>query len=276
MSNIDNLNIKPIFSSINSLESIDLSSNISVNNKVNMPFSFLNTDELEAIELALNGSIGFIDCNNSFDKKINLIKNIKQFINFTIKNPLTIRNTVNIDSVKNLILKDGIDCVLVANVNNQLLGIITKRDLEFAKLSKFKKTVSEIMTPFDKMVHTKNQNIKLDEVLEIISSNKVKKIPIIDNDNCIQGLITFKNIEILDKLNEYSSINSKNQLKCGALIDLDNDISFDKLDLLIKTGVDVIMIKHFHVFSKIFINKLKNIFSNFQNYLSYMNHEEKL
>ena len=273
MKNINNININSKFSEIESIDKINLNTDIANNLTVNLPLIGINYNSKNnynnIIDYALEGGLCFIHHKCSIDEQIFNITKVKNYLNYIITDPYTITQNVSIKNIKNIMNEKNIGSLLVSNTNNQLLGIITKRDISCLHLldDYDKLKIIDIMTPFEQIIYTNNLNITLDQAIRLIISNKIKYLPVIDENKIIKGLITRKNIIYNKNIRKNSLIDENFKLKCGATIDL-FDVDFnERLDKLINAEVNIILIDFFHAYSKIYIEKLKFINNKYRNKL---------
>ena len=158
---IENINIVPKFTEIDRISDINLLTKISKNINIHMPIIFLDYSKAnnfqEIINYSINGTFYFIHHKCEIDEQINIVKKVKSYLNYIIFEPFTIRPNVNVKNIKNTMDEKNIGCLLVSNTNNQLLGIITRRDVNYSfflnNCNELK--ISDIMTPFEKIVSTK-------------------------------------------------------------------------------------------------------------------------
>lgn len=143
--------------------------------------------------------------------------------------------------------------VPIVESDKNLIGIITNRDIRFEE--NFDRPISEVMT--SKNLVTAKEGISMEDALDILKSHKIEKLPLVDDENKLKGLITIKDIE---KSIEYpnSAKDSNGRLLVGAAIGVTADV-FDRLDALIKAKVDVVVIDTAHGHSQGVLNKVKEI-----------------
>ena len=256
----DDVLLIPKKSTISTRKSIDTKTYFSKNIKLNIPIVSANMDAVTeaplAITMASLGGIGIIHRFMSVEEQVDQVQQVKRSEGIMIEQPITIKPEGSIFQVKELMSNHKIGGILVVNNNYKLLGIVTKRDLFFEYDDN--KSVKEVMTSDDLI--TAPEGISLDEAKKIFMKNKIEKLPIINSNNVLVGLITSKDIYKRERI-PISLKDSKGHLMVGAAIGVrDEDIL--RAELLVKAGVDAIVIDIAHGHSDLtlkMINKIKNV-----------------
>lgn len=222
--------------------------NLTRNIKLNIPLVSAAMDTVTeadlAIAMALEGGIGFIHKNMGLEAQVDHVRKVKRSQSGMILDPisLNIESTVG-DAVK--IMKEfKIGGIPIVDSERKLLGIITNRDLRFHK--QMATPVSEIMSK--NHLITAEPGIELSEAEEILQEHKIEKLPIIDKRGILTGLITYKDI-LKKKDKPYACKDEFGRLRTGAAVGVTPDI-LDRVDVLKKTGVDIICIDTAHGHSK--------------------------
>ena len=242
---------------------VDLSVKLSDSLKLNLPLisSPMDTvtEEETAIALALLGGIGIIHYNNTIEEQVKIVKKVKKYIKGILFNPITLTPDDTVEDVLKIKSKHGFSGIPIVQ-NKKLIGIITSRDIDFIDNKNIK--ISEIMTPIDKLttyVIDNQESIKdeKDKIFNKLKNSKLKKLPIIDKENNLVGLVTRTDLK---KLENYPNANKDKlgRLIVGAAIST-HDSDKERLDKLIKAGVDVIVIDAAQGYSKWQINLIKYI-----------------
>ncbi len=206
-----------------------------------------------AIAMALEGGLGFIHKNMSIERQAIQVRKVKRSQNGLILDPITL----NIDSTAGDAIKImreyKIGGIPVVDEEGRLLGIITNRDLRFQK--DMSVAVQEIMTKENLI--TAIDEVSLDEAEEILKIHKIEKLPIVNDDGKLTGLITYKDIlKNIDRPNACKD--SFGRLRVGAAVGVTKDI-LERISALVETGVDVISIDTAHGHSKGVIESLKSV-----------------
>ncbi|MCX7820301.1 MAG: IMP dehydrogenase [Brevinematales bacterium] len=215
------------------------------------------TDANLAIAIAQQGGIGIIHKNFSIDRQAEEVKKVKRYENIVINNPITLQMNKKVKDAKNLMKEYGISGIPIVNENNELVGILTRRDLDFIDLEKDGNIpVKNVMTPRKDLI-TYEGEIDLKKAAEIMRENRVEKLPLVDKNNRITGLITLKDIT---KIIEYpfATKDKKGRLRVGAAVGT-GDIEFERVEKLIENEVDVIVVDTAHGHSKKVIEMVKKI-----------------
>tara|TARA_A100001388_G_C28723225_1_gene477554 strand:- start:6 stop:1298 length:1293 start_codon:yes stop_codon:yes gene_type:complete len=212
-----------------------------------------------AISLASAGGIGIIHKNMSIKAHADQIRFVKKHESGVIKEPLTASPEMTVDEIYGITNKYNISGVPVVE-NNQLVGIITSRDLRFVENLNMK--ISQIMTPKDKLITVREDYTK-EEVVSLLRENRIEKILITNKKFELKGMITFKDIQ---KTSTYpdASKDANGSLLVGGAIGT-TDESIERAEALVSQGVDVLVIDTAHGHSKHVLSMLKYIKKNFAN-----------
>jgi len=211
------------------------------------------TESAMAITLAREGGIGVVHRFIPPERQAEEVAKVKRADNVIIEKPITIAPDRTIGEAKELMKTLGISGVLVVDPENRLLGILTRRDVLFENDSTL---VRRCMTPRERMVVAES-NISLEEAKNIFKQYKVEKIPIVDRENRVRGLITC--IDLL-KREAYpdASRDSKGRLLVAAAIGV-KEREIDRAKLLIEAGADAIVIDVAHGHTSMCIETIKKL-----------------
>lgn len=213
------------------------------------------TESRLAIALALKGGIGIIHKNMSIENQSGEIRRVKRSQSGMIKDPITMDKESTVKDALQVMKKNQIGGIPIVNSSNELIGIVTNRDLRFQKEND--KELSSIMT--EKVVTAKS-GISLDDAEKILKKHKIEKLPIVDGKKFV-GLITYKDI-LKNKSMPDACKDHLGRLRVGAAIGVSDDWE-KRLNKLVEANVDVISIDTAHAHSKSVIDLLKIIKSNF-------------
>ncbi|HDM70165.1 MAG: IMP dehydrogenase [Thermotoga sp.] len=259
----DDVLLLPKFSDVLPSE-VDLSSKLTPDLKLNLPFLSSAMDTVTESELAKamarEGGIGIIHRNMPIEEQARQVSLVKRAENGVIEDPLTVTIDENVGCVKRLMKEYKIGGFPVVNEDGRLLGLITNRDVRFEKDEH--RPVKDLMTPVDKLV-TARPGITLDEARKILHERKVEKLPLVDENGILKGLITIKDIMSVME-NPNASRDHKGRLLVGAAVGTGED-TFERVESLLKAGADVIVIDTAHGHSKRVIETVKAIRINFPN-----------
>ncbi|MDH6251260.1 IMP dehydrogenase [Chryseobacterium sp. H1D6B] len=206
-----------------------------------------------AIALARVGGLGFIHKNMTIAEQAAQVNRVKRSENGMISDPVTLSKDHTLAEAKDMMAKYKISGLPVVDPNNVLIGIITNRDVKYQE--KLDMKVEEIMTKENLITSDKDTN--LEKAKEILLKSRVEKLPIVDKDNKLVGLITIKDI---DNQLEYPNSNKdqKGRLIVGAGVGVGED-TMDRIAALVKAGVDIVAIDSAHGHSIGVLDKISEI-----------------
>ena len=264
----DDVLIKPKYSVIKSRKNTDLSMKLTNNITLSFPIISSNMDTITedkmAIAMAKYGGMGIIHRYCSIEQQASMVRNVKRYTNHIISNPWSVRQTEYIENAITIIKKNKVGSLLVTGENNQLVGILTNRDInryilnkDFYKQEYYTRIdelhVSDFMTGRPALISytLKNKKTLLPEIekklLKICLDNKIEQIPIINrNDTSIMGLLTLKDIIFRNNLqNSTFNLDANKQLIVGAAVGVVGDY-MERTDALVEAGVNIICIDVAH------------------------------
>ena len=242
---------------------IDIKTHLTKNITLNIPIVSAAMDTVTeskmAIALARQGGIGFIHKNMPIIDQAKEVEIVKKNESGMITNPIVLKGEHTLKEARELMETYKISGLPIVDDNNILLGIITNRDLKY--LDDDSLLVSNVMTKMPLVCAPVGTT--LDEAKEILYKNRIEKLPIIDNENHLMGLITSKDI---DNAKQFPNACKDNQgrLRCGAAVGVGLD-TMDRVKALVEAGVDVITVDSAHGDSLNVLNTVKNIRKNFPN-----------
>lgn len=210
------------------------------------------TEHRMAIAMARQGGIGIIHKNMSVEAQAEEVDKVKRSENGVITDPFYLSAEHTLEDANNLMAKFRISGVPITE-GKKLVGIITNRDLKFE--TDFSKKIKESMT--SEGLVTAREGITLEEAKKILASARKEKLPIVDENFNLKGLITIKDIEKQIKY-PISAKDSQGRLLCGAAIGITNNI-LERVDALVKAQVDVVVLDSAHGHSVNIINTLKSV-----------------
>lgn len=257
----DDVLLVPKHSSIMSRSQTSLKTRLSRNINLNIPIISANMDTVTessmAIALAREGGIGIIHRFMTIQDQVDEVLRVKRSESVMIEQPYTIPIDSTIKQAKKMMQGYGVSGLLVEK-DKKLVGIVTKRDILFEK--NFENNVSEVMS---KDVVFAELGTTIDEAKEILHKNKIEKLPIIDKDKQIVGLITSKDIL---KMEQYpnASKDKKGHLMAGAAVGVKGDY-LERTEALLEAGADVIVVDIAHGHSENAINCVRQIKKAFKN-----------
>ncbi|MCM1267182.1 MAG: IMP dehydrogenase, partial [Bacteroidales bacterium] len=222
---------------------VDLTTNLTKKIRLNIPMMSAGMDTVTehrmAIAMARQGGIGIIHKNMSIEAQAEEVDKVKRSENGVITDPFSLTPEHTLADADALMAKFRISGVPVTE-GRKLVGIITNRDLKFE--TDFKKKIKESMTSRDLI--TAKAGITLDEAKEVLAKARKEKLPIVDDDYNLVGLITIKDIEKTIKY-PLAAKDSQGRLLCGAAVGITANV-LDRAKELIKAKVDVIVLDSAH------------------------------
>ena len=235
---------------------VDLSTYLTKKVKLNIPMMSASMDTVTehrmAIAMARQGGIGIIHKNMSIEAQADEVDKVKRSENGVITDPFSLSPEHTLQDADNLMAKFRISGVPITE-GTKLVGIITNRDLKFE--TDFSKKIKESMT--SEGLITAPEGITLEEAKAIVAKARKEKLPIVDKDNNLKGLITIKDIEKQIKY-PLSAKDAQGRLLCGAGVGITANM-MDRVDALVKAHVDVIVVDSAHGHSKNILEAVKNI-----------------
>ncbi len=224
---------------------VDLSTNLTSTIRLNIPMMSAGMDTVTehrmAIAMARQGGIGIIHKNMSIERQAEEVDKVKRSENGVITDPFYLSPEHTLEDANNLMAKFRISGVPITE-GKKLVGIITNRDLKFEE--DFSKKIKESMTSEADGLITAKVGITLEEAKRILAKARKEKLPIVDDEGNLKGLITIKDIEKQIKY-PLSAKDSQGRLLCGAAIGITANC-LERVDALVKAKVDVIVMDSAH------------------------------
>ncbi len=251
----DDVLLIPAYSEVLPKE-VSLKTKFSRNIELNVPFVTAAMDTVTeakmAIAIAREGGIGVIHKNMSIAEQAHQVAIVKRAENGMIYDPITIQPQATVKNALDIMAEYHIGGIPVVDDAKKLVGIVTNRDLRFEK--NMDRPICEIMTVADRLVVT-NQHTDMEAAANILRENKIEKLPVVDNEGRLVGLITFKDItKAKDK--PMACKDSKGRLRVAAGVGVTVD-AMERIKALVDAGVDAIIIDTAHGHSAGVVQKLK-------------------
>lgn len=252
----DDVLLIPAYSEVLPKE-VELKTKFTRNITLNVPFVTAAMDTVTeasmAIAIAREGGIGVIHKNMSIEEQAHQVAIVKRAENGMIYDPVTIRRGSTVKDALELMYDYHIGGIPVVDDDNKLVGIVTNRDLRFER--RMDKKIDEVMTK-ENLVTT-HQQTDLVAAAQILQENKIEKLPVVDKNNRLVGLITYKDItKAKDK--PMACKDEKGRLRVAAGVGVTTD-TMDRAKALVEAGVDAIVIDTAHGHSKGVVEKLKQV-----------------
>lgn len=242
---------------------IDVSTQLTKNIRLNTPLLTAAMDTVTETEMAIaiarEGGIGIIHKNMSIDQQRGEVDKVKRSENGVIVNPFFLHAENTVSEADALMHRYKISGVPICDDNGKLIGILTNRDMRF--MTDYSVKIADVMTK-ENLV-TSHIGTTLDEAKQILMRHKIEKLPLVDSQGFLKGLITIKDIE---KTVQYpnSARDSRGRLLCGAAIGVTSDV-LDRAAALVEAGVDLLALDSAHGHSHNILNTVAKVKAAFPN-----------
>ena len=240
---------------------VSLTTKFSRNITLNVPLISAAMDTVTeaqlAIAIAREGGIGVIHKNMSIDEQARQVHAVKRAENGMIYDPVSIKRGSKVIDALNLMREYHIGGIPVVDDNRHLVGIVTNRDLRFE--TDLNRKIDEVMT--SEHLVTTSQSTNLDEAAKILQTYKIEKLPVVDRDGKLIGLVTYKDItKAKDKPNACKDALGRLRVAAGIGVTAD---SMQRAEALVNAGVDAIVIDTAHGHSKGVVSVLQQVKKSF-------------
>ena len=252
----DDVLLVPAYSEVLPRE-VDITTNFTREIKLNTPIVSAAMDTVTeyqlAIAIAQEGGIGVLHKNMTIEQQADQVRKVKRSESGMIQDPVTLLENATVADALAQMKENKIGGIPVISKERQLVGIVTNRDLRFEK--NMKRPVKEIMTK-ENIITTK-QGTDLKKAEAILQEYKIEKLPVVDKNNTLVGLITYKDI-IKIKVRPNACKDSFGRLRVAAAVGVTADV-LDRVSALAKAGVDAVIIDTAHGHSGGVIETLKRV-----------------
>lgn len=243
----DDVLLVPAYSDILPRET-DISTFLTREIKINIPIVSAAMDTVTesklAIAMAREGGIGFLHKNMTIAEQAAKVRKVKRSESGLITDPITLSPNALVGEAQLIMTENKIGGIPIVDENNHLVGILTNRDLRFRQDKLLK--VSDLMTTKNLILAPEGTTLKQAE--SILHEHKIEKLPVVDKNGKLVGLITYKDIMKVRNY-PYSTKDEKGRLRVGAAVGVTADM-FDRMDALVAVGVDVVCIDTAHGHSR--------------------------
>ncbi|EAS63876.1 IMP dehydrogenase [Photobacterium angustum] len=242
----------------------DLRTQLTKDISLNIPMVSASMDTVTegrlAIGLAQEGGIGFIHKNMSIEQQANQVRMVKQFEAGVVSEPVTVKPTATIADVKRLTEQNGFAGYPVVTDNNELVGIITGRDVRF--VTDLSKTVEEVMTSKTDLASAK-EGASREEVEAIMQQHRVEKVLLVDDEFRLKGMITAKDFQKAER-KPNACKDERGRLRVGAAVGAGAG-NEERVAALVEAGVDVLLIDSSHGHSEGVLQRIRETRAAFPN-----------
>ena len=252
----DDVLLVPAYSEVLPRE-VDIRTRFSRNIRLNIPIVSAAMDTVTeaplAIALAREGGIGVIHKNMSIAEQAAQVRRVKRAENGMIYDPVTISKENTVGDALNLMKENRIGGIPVVDGARKLIGIVTNRDLRFQR--DMSRKIAEVMTPGDRLITTHNS--ALEHASVVLLNNKIEKLPVVDDEGRLVGLITYKDItKVQDHPNACKD--AKGRLRVAAGVGITPD-AMERVAALVAEDVDAVVLDSAHGHSFNIVRKLQEI-----------------
>lgn len=216
------------------------------------------TESTMAIAIAREGGIGVIHKNMSIEAQAAQVRRVKRAENGLISDPITITGEQTVGDALQMMQDNHIGGIPVVDNKGMLIGIVTNRDLRFE--TNMQRPIAEVMTRENLITISSTDN---ETIMHALQTHKVEKLPVVDKDGKLIGLVTYKDIT---KLKDFPNAckDAKGRLRCAAGVGITPDY-MHRVDALYKEGVDAVVLDSAHGHSKNIVNALRAIKEKYPN-----------
>jgi IMP dehydrogenase len=215
------------------------------------------TESALAIAIAQEGGIGVLHKNMSIEAQAGEVRKVKRSESGMIKDPITLHDSAKVMDAKKIMRENKIGGIPIVDDHNKLVGIITNRDLRFEK--DFSQSIANIMTTTNLI--TAKEGTDLSKAESILQKHKIEKLPVVNDQNELVGLITYRDIIKL-KERPNACKDEFGRLRVAAAVGVTADV-VDRITALVNVGVDAVVIDTAHGHSKAVLETLKKVKSAF-------------
>ncbi len=237
----------------------DLTTRLTANIRINIPMVSSAMDTVTesnlAIALAQEGGIGFIHKNMSIEQQATEVQRVKRFESGMVTTPVSVHPNATIADVRRMTAKYGFAGFPVIDEDDNLLGIITGRDVRFVTDESW--PVSRVMTPKERLV-TVREKTPQDEVIALMQQHRIEKVLVVDDTFHLKGMITVKDFKkAANKPNACKD--ALGRLRVGAAIGAGPGNNMERAKALVEAGVDVLLVDSSHGHSEGVLNRIREV-----------------
>ncbi|MBL8852705.1 MAG: IMP dehydrogenase, partial [Planctomycetaceae bacterium] len=234
---------------------VDVSTRLTNRIRLNIPLLSSPMDTVTesemAIALAKVGGLGVIHKNLSIEAQTEEVNKVKRSANGIIEDPVTLRPDDSITDARQVMQQHNVSGIPIVNDGGRLVGILTRRDLRF--LEENDKLIRDVMT--SEHLVTATGNLTLAEAEQILTAKKVEKLLLIDEEGRLTGLITIKDIDMMNRFPNACK-DKQGRLRAGAAVGV---FDFERVESLIRKGVDILIVDSAHGHSKNVMETVREI-----------------
>ncbi|HET7361919.1 MAG TPA: IMP dehydrogenase [Salinimicrobium sp.] len=256
----DDVLLVPAYSEVLPRE-VNIQTKFSRNITINVPIVSAAMDTVTesrmAISIAREGGIGVLHKNMTIEQQAMKVRKVKRAESGMIIDPITLPISANVEDAKANMREHSIGGIPIVDKNGKLLGIVTNRDLRFEK--NLNRPISEVMT--SRNLVTVSEGTSLGQAEDILQENKIEKLPVVNKDNKLVGLITFRDITKLTQ-KPIANKDTFGRLRVAAALGVTADAA-ERAEALVNAGVDAVVIDTAHGHTKGVVTVLKEVKKKF-------------
>jgi IMP dehydrogenase len=257
----DDVLLVPRRSAVKSRKDVNVSTKLSRRIPLSHPIVSSNMDTVTEVEMAISmarsGGIGILHRFLPAEEQAKMVSRVKRAASYKIDTPYTTGADAKITELQSFMKEKGVHSILVVDSENKLLGIVTSRDLRFIENGS---KVSSIMTPREKLI-CGDPEISIDKAKGLLSENRIEKLPLVDSNNTLKGLITAKDILNITQ-RPHASTDDKGRYLVGAAIGVKEGY-LDRATTLVEAGVDALVVDVAHGHSDLAIDTVNTVKEKF-------------
>ena len=260
----DDFLLRPQKGITGSRREVTLTSPLTASLDVELPVVSANMDSVTsgamAKAMALEGGLGFVHRGMSIESQASEVSRVKRSHGYVVEQPFVVSRATTLSEARKIIRQQNTSLLVEeAPGNGILIGLLSARDIPWFP-GDGDRSVSEFMTPMDRL-HTGAPDVTIEQAEQILYDNRIEKLPLVDDDSRIRGLITKRDI-ILHRQRPHVSKDSKGRLRIGAAIGARGDF-LDRADALVEAGVDALVIDIAHGHSEVMEQAMKEFRNRF-------------
>ena len=241
----DDVLLVPCYSDVRSRRDVDTSAQLTRRLRLQVPIISANMDTVTEAEMAIamarHGGIGIVHRFNTIEQQVSQVREVKRSESFVIENPYTVEPCSTVGQARDLLDERHITGLPVVDASGKLMGLLASRDILFVHDDS--RRVVDVMTPRERLI-TAPIGTTIAQAEEILQTHKVEKLPLVDEQDRLAGLITLRDI-LQRTLYPESSKDEKGRLLVGAAIGVVGDY-MDRAIELVKAGCDVLVLDIAH------------------------------
>ena len=259
----DDVLLIPQKSFINHRSDVSVKTKLTRNLELHTPFVSANMDTVTegkmAIVLAKEGGIGIVHRFMTIEEQVVQIKKVKRHVGFVLGSPYTVTPDTTLRKVRLMARRSDVDGFVVVDEKNRVVGILSKRDFMFEDNDR--KRAKDLMTPFGKLI-TAKVGISFEQAKKIFHQYKIEKLPLIDHDQKLQGLVTARSVLNFESY-PYSTKDRHGRYRVGAAVGVVKDF-IERAEALVEANVDVLVVDVAHGHNDVALKALSTLRRKFK------------